>query len=268
MELRKKSNKIIARSYNKFFKVDERKETNLNMLEKTLIFPVKFYLKYNGFLGILSIHDGELFFASKKANEGPHVEYFKTIFYQEYSEKQIKALKQKMLKDKVTVLFEVIDPVNDPHIIEYNEPSIILLDMVYNTNNYAKMTYEELQDLRDDYSFKIKELVYTANNLDEFKDIYTAVTSIDYKLNDEYVEGFVIEDSNNFMVKTKTNYYHTWKCIRSKMEKALESHNFKTECNSELEELFMQFLQKKYEKTSYDIKKINIIDERKEFLRK
>ncbi len=42
-----------------------------------------------------------------------------------------------------------------------------------------------------------------ANNLDEFKDTYANINSEDYQLNNEYVEGFVIEDNNNLMVKTK-----------------------------------------------------------------
>lgn len=55
-----KNYKIVARSYNKFFKVDERKETTLDSLKENLIFPVNFYLKYNGFLGILSVYNDEL----------------------------------------------------------------------------------------------------------------------------------------------------------------------------------------------------------------
>ncbi len=130
--------KIIARSYNKFFKVNERKETNLDVLENNLIFPVRFYLKYNGFLGILSIRDGELFFASKSTNTGNYVEYFKTIFYKKYNDKQIEILKNKIIKDNITVVFEVIDPINDPHIIEYKEQNIIILDMVLDSK-YIKI---------------------------------------------------------------------------------------------------------------------------------
>jgi tRNA splicing ligase len=260
--------KIVARSYNKFFKVDERKETNLVELENNLVFPVNFYLKYNGFLGILSVVEGELFFASKSTNTGNYVEYFKTIFFKKYNDKQIEVLKNKMIQDNITIVFEVIDPINDPHIIEYKEQNIIILDMIKNTTNYSKISYNELKKFADDYNFEVKKLVYVANNLNEFKDIYLNITSLDYKLNNENVEGFVIEDSNNFMVKTKTNYYDTWKHLRSKMEGALNNHNYSSKCKSELEASFMHYLQLKYEKSDYDIKKINIIDERKEFQKK
>lgn len=260
-----KRNKIIARSYNKFFKINERKETNLDELENNLVFPVKFYLKYNGFLGILSINDGELFFATKSTNTGDYVEYFKTIFYQKYSDKQIKAFKDKMLQNNITIVFEVIDPINDPHIIEYREQNIVILDMIYNTTYYSKISYDSLKQFADDYNVEVKNLAYMANDLNEFKDIYANIIASDYQLNGEYVEGFVIEDNDNFMVKTKTNYYNTWKYIRTKMENALKNNDYTCKCKNQLEESFMQYLKAKYENIDYDIQKINIIDERKQF---
>ena len=59
-------------------------------------YPVTFYVKYNGFLGILSAVDNELFFASKSTNTGEYVEYFKTIFYQTFAEKTINKIKEKI----------------------------------------------------------------------------------------------------------------------------------------------------------------------------
>lgn len=260
-----KHNKIVARSYNKFFKINERKETNFDELENNLVFPVKFYLKYNGFLGILSINNGELFFATKSTNTGDYVEYFKTIFYQKYNDKQIKALKDKIIQDNITIVFEVIDPINDPHIIKYGKQNIVILDMIHNTTDCSKIPYDSLKQFAADYKFEVKKLIYIADNLNEFKDIYANIISTDYQLNGDYVEGFVIEDNNNFMVKTKTCYYDTWKCIRTKMENALKNHNYKCKCKNQLEESFMQYLQTKYENTDYDIQKINIIDEREQF---
>ncbi len=258
--------KIVARSYNKFFNINERKDTSLEELEKKLVYPINFYLKYNGFLGILSLNEGELFFASKSTDTGNYVEYFKDIFYKKYSEKQIAVLKAKMLQENITIVFEVIDPVNDPHIIEYKEQNIIILDMIHNTSNYSKIPYDELKRFADDYTFEMKELIYTASSLEEFKDIYANIISSDYQLNGKYIEGYVIEDNNHFMVKMKTNYYNTWKYLRTKMEYALKKHNFNSStCKNQLEEMFMRYLKVKYENKDYDIQQINIIDERNNF---
>lgn len=260
-----KSNKILARSYNKFFKINERKETELENIEKILTYPVKFYLKYNGFLGILSAKDDELFFASKTTNTGDYIEYFKKIFYKKFNDKQIEVIKNKIIKDDVTIVFEVIDNVNDPHIIEYKESDIILLDIIYNKTSYSKIPYEDLRKFTDENDIQSKELVYIANDLESFKAIYEKITSTDYKLNDEYIEGFVIEDNNNFMVKTKSFYYDKWKYLRTKMENALKNNNFKSKNKDDLEYSFMQYLKLKYENKEYDIKKVNIIKERNEF---
>lgn len=260
-----KNNKILARSYNKFFKINERKETELENIEKTLVYPVKFYLKYNGFLGILSAKDNELFFASKSTNTGDYVEYFKTIFYKKFNDKQIKAIKDKIIRDDLTIVFEVIDNVNDPHIIEYKESKIVLLDMIYNKTNYSKIPYEDLRKFTDENDIQAKELIYTVNDLESFKNIYENITSIDYKLNDEYIEGFVIEDSDNFMVKTKSFYYDKWKYLRAKMENALKNNNYKSKSRDDLECNFMKYLQSKYENKEIDIKNVNIIAERNEF---
>lgn len=260
-----KKYKILARSYNKFFKINERKETELETLENKLIYPVNFYLKYNGFLGILSIKDDELFFASKSTNQGEYVEYFKTIFYKIFNDKQIAAIKNKIISDDVSFVFEVIDNVNDPHIIEYAEAKLVLLDMIYNRTNYAKISYDNLQKFADINGIEVKKLVYTVNDWNSFKNLYEKVTLPNYKLDNEYIEGFVLEDSNSFMIKVKSAYYGKWKYLRAKMENALKNNNFNSKAKDELEYSFMQYLKLKYENKEFDFKKVNIISERKEF---
>lgn len=219
-------------------------------------------------MGILSVKDNKLFFASKSTDTGDYVKYFKSIFYNNYDDKQIEKIKEKIIQDDITIVFEVIDNVNDPHIIEYKEPKIILLDMIYNKVNYSKISYDDLQKFTIDNGIQAKELVYTANSFETFKTIYEKVTSKNYKLNDEYIEGFVIEDSDGFMAKIKTSYYNQWKYLRTKMEDAIKNNNYKSKSKDELECNFLKYLQTKYEDKDINIKSINLIDERKEFQNK
>lgn len=261
------NNRIIARSYNKFFKVDERPETRVEKLADSFSYPIDFYLKYNGFLGILSLVNGEFFFASKSTNTGNYVEYFKNILLEKYNTDQLDALKNVMVEEDVTVVFEVIDPLNDPHIIEYEESTIILLDMIRNSTMYSKLPYSRLENFAIANGFVIKRHVYTANNKDEFERLYKEVTSEDYTLDGKYVEGFVVEDDDGLMVKTKTFYYDRWKALRFKMENALKTKNFDVKCKTEFECSFMKYLQNKYENSEVDYRDLNIIDERNEFLK-
>lgn len=260
-----KKYKVVARSYNKFFKINERKETSIEELSKTFAYPLNFYLKYNGFLGILSANNDELFFASKSTNEGDYVDYFKTIFYQQFNEKQIASIKKKITKDNLSFVFEVIDPINDPHIIEYSTSKIVLLDMIYNQTEYNKLSYDELKSFSQENNIPYKELVYEALNYDGFIKYYEEITSDDYKYNDEYIEGFVIEDINNYMVKTKTMYYDKWKRLRNRMENSLRNNSYSSKSKDPFDQQFISYLKEKYENKEIDIKKINIISERKEF---
>lgn len=260
-----KNYKIVARSYNKFFKVAERKETTLDSLKENLIFPVNFYLKYNGFLWILSVYNDELFFASKSTNAGDYVEYFKNIFYKKYSNKQIEVLKDKLTKENLSAVFEVIDPFNDPHIIEYQEENLVLLDLIKNTTNFEKISYPDLQIFAQNNNISAKELAYAASNIDEFMSVYDKITAANYKYKDSYIEGFVIEDANAFMIKTKTAYYDKWKYLRNKMENALKNNKFNTKSNNELEISFLNYLKEKYQDKKIDLESINIIQERHNF---
>ena len=260
-----KNYKIVARSYNKFFKVAERKETTLDSLKENLIFPVNFYLKYNGFLGILSVYNDELFFASKSTNAGDYVEYFKNIFYKKYSNKQIEVLKDKLTKENLSAVFEVIDPFNNPHIIEYQEENLVLLDLIKNTTNFEKIFYPDLQSFAQKNNILVKEWAYTTSNIDEFMSVYDKITAANYKYKDSYIEGFVIEDANAFMVKTKTVYYDKWKYLRNKMENALKNNKFNTKSNDELEISFLNYLKEKYQGKEIDLESINIIEERHNF---
>ena len=68
------------------------------------------------------------------------------------------------------------------------------------------------------------------------------------------------------MVKTKTKYYDLWKSLRAKMENAINNNKFNTKSKDELEIKFMTYLKDKYQNQNVDVKEVNIITERKEFL--
>lgn len=256
---------IVARSYNKFFKIDERKETSLEKVKENINYPVKFYLKYNGFLGILSHFNNELFFASKSTNTGEYVEYFKNIFYKKFDDNQIEAIKRKIIDENLTFVFEVIDSSNDPHIIKYENDEIVLLDAIKNSINFEKISYDELITFSKKYDINCKKCAYIAENPDEFDKIYMEITLDDYKYDGEYIEGFVIEDMNNFMVKTKSKYYDKWKYLRSRMESALKNNDFKPKTDDITEIEFLKFLENKNKDKNTDFKSLNIINERDEF---
>lgn len=62
---------VVARSYPKFFNINERAETRFNMLQYRFKFPVTAYVKENGFLGMVSYNpETDDFFIASKSTPG------------------------------------------------------------------------------------------------------------------------------------------------------------------------------------------------------
>ena len=74
---------------------------------------------------------------------------------------------------------------------------------------------------------EVKEHACTINTWEEFFEWYNNVTAEDYMYNEEYIEGFVIEDSVGYMTKLKLHYYNFWKHMRSVAHSVLKSGNYR-----------------------------------------
>lgn len=259
------TNQIVARSYEKFFNLFEMPQTLPSTLKMKLAFPLKAYLKENGFLGMISWNpqEDDLFIASKSTDKGDFVGYIKDILYKKYN---VEKLKEYLKENQgITLIFEVIDPENDPHIIKYDESKLILLDAIYNTINFQKVSYTELSVIGQKLGFKVKELALEIPDFETFKNLYESMVLYDYKFNNEYIEGFVFEDSVGFMLKIKTGYYNEWKKLRSVATETLSRGRYmKTSAlTNSMENYFYSFCRK-----CYDTGEVftNIIDLREKYL--
>ena len=210
------NNRVMARSYQKFFNINERPETELSNLKNKLVFPVKAYLKENGFLAIVSYNPNKdnLFIASKSTTGGDYVEYIKQQL-KPYYEKTLKLLKTAYKDgDSYSLIFECIDIEKDPHIIKYDESKLVLLDGIKNELEYETLDYSTLQDFANHIGCPIKQQLYELKTWEDFRNLYYASQEEDYTYNNEYIEGFVFVDQNGFMTKLKTGYYKQWKKLR------------------------------------------------------
>ena len=268
-----KNEKIQARSYDKFFNKNEREETRINYLMQNLAYPIYYFKKYNGFLGILSMRNDELYFCSKSVDDGEYVDYFESIFYMIYNEEQINAIKDRFRKENISMVFEVIDPINDPHMIKYNKKNLILLDMIYNEIDFKKVKYEHLVAFGKRNNIEVKELAYIVNTPQEFLALNNEISVPDYKHNGEFIEGFVVEDSNGFMFKYKLYYYSIWKKLRGITYKYLKNptgtSSYTSALTTPMENYYLAFLKEKYPNGASDKERItiNIISLRDEFLK-
>ena len=214
---------VVARSYEKFFNIGERHETELSSILQNAKFPVMAYHKYNGYLGLLSydfVNDG-FFIATKSTNQGDYKDWFKQIL----TDRGILTddLKQYLKDNDVTFVFEVIDPINDPHIIEYDYQDVVLLDIIRNSFEYEKYDYYDVLKIANSFGIGSKYRMAQLNTKEELEEY---IKTFDTKYTDT-LEGAVFEDANGWMFKYKTKYYKFWKEMRKIKDQLAKGHTVK-----------------------------------------
>ena len=214
--------KIVARAYDKFFNINERPETKLDMLQYKLTFPARAYRKENGFLGIVSYLPAtdDFFITTKSTPDGDFAQWFRTLFEEQIREIDRGYLKLFLQEHDVSAVFECVDMVHDPHVIEYPDSRIYLLDLVENKIPFSKLPYDEVQNLAGTLKIRAKKLEYGFADWQEFFDWYNTVT---LDSNNDHIEGYVVEGANGYMVKVKLPYYNFWKHMRSVAHSVIRS---------------------------------------------
>ncbi len=210
------TDEIVARSYNKFFAIGERPETQMEALKEDLCFPVVSYVKENGYLGIVSgLSNGELFVASKSADDTKYARHLAEMIDERLTEEDQSELAEWLYTNNYTAVFEVIDPEFDPHIVKYHYSKLVLLDIISNEIEFKPVSDYDYYDVVCKFDFfdtreceprVFAETIENYDQLVQFLDKWNEVVGI---------EGFVLRDSNNFMFKVKLKWYKYWKHIRT-----------------------------------------------------
>lgn len=258
----KKTGEVRMRSYDKFFNLGEQKETRVENLEKSLVFPVKVAVKENGYLGIMSVVDGQVVFASKTTDSGPFAERFERIFNETISKHDSDFLKSLLKKENASAVFEVISPTEDPHIIKYEKEEVVLLDILHNKLNLEP----DYQTVSDKFKEVVKKntSIRTPNEFTIHDDDTLWDTIALYSVDNCDIEGFVVTDARGFKFKVKFDYYNFVKSLRRIMQvyrkckrDGIEFNN--RICKSRVQRMFVKFLDK------YDDGNKSIIDLYEEF---
>lgn len=217
--------KIIARSYEKFFKINEVHETELGSLRERFKFPVSAYVKENGYLAIVSYdyRNDDLFVASKSTTGGDYAKWIKEQLIEQYNYEALKYYLKTMYESGMpeSVVFERIDPVNDPHIIEESEAKLVMLDIICNKLAFEKLSYTSVVELAGLIGCPVKRKAAVFNDWESFREFYYEITAEGYQYAGNYTEGFVFEDASGFMTKCKTEYYNFWKAMRGVADSTL-----------------------------------------------
>ncbi|EGN65363.1 2,3-cyclic nucleotide 3-phosphodiesterase [Fusobacterium animalis 11_3_2] len=213
------SGEVKIRSYNKFFNFGER-HVNLGYLHKYATYPIRVFKKYNGFLGLASVIDGNIVLASKSVTSGKYKDIFQSI-WDKVEESVKELLKQTMIENNCTAVFEVVSPEYDPHIIKYDKEHLYLLDFIENkldidTHNIDLEFSENLMKKVEFSSIILtkKELI---TKLENYNELYNFLDEKAKSL--EEFEGYVLCDNSGLMFKFKLPYYMLWKERRTWLER-------------------------------------------------
>lgn len=224
----KQTGEVVARGYEKWFNIGERQETTEEVLKNKMVFPVVSYKKENGFLGIMSYNRGtdEIMYCTKSEIAGQYGEYFRKIVEQTAN---IGEIKHYLSSNNVTLTFEVIDVENDPHIIEYPKSKVVLLDIIENSWDFKKRSFEEVQRVAKTVGVESKELHKTLETVEDFERYIREIKEEGYKCDGVYIEGFVMEDARGYQVKQKCHYYTYWKYLRGDVQRWVKGRPYKVE---------------------------------------
>ena len=242
-------NVIVARAYEKFFNLGERPETQPDVLAGSLKFPVKAWVKENGYLGLVGYDpdSDDFVFASKSSLTSEFAAWLKAQFEALVTSGRLRQELRLYLKSDggKTLVFEVIEPLNDPHIIAYDKPELVLLDIVRNQVQFEAEGDKERQRIAAMLGCRTKQLAVSLKNYDEFEGWLRQVRDFDYTLKDVTIEGFVLEDAEGFKVKIKLPWYAFWRQMRTQLERLQSGKKAglpALEINGELAREFLEFL--------------------------
>ena len=240
----KDNKQIAARSYNKFFNWGEM--LNDTQIKDIMQFPVHIYRKENGFLGMISYNHekDELMFASKSSLIGDYADYVKQLFDTLVSDSNKQNIKEYLKNNNSTMVFECINFSDNSHPIKYKYEHLYLLDIIENSFAYKKIPYNELVNIAYDFGLENKKLVKTINDWDS---LMAFKKQAENDMNPSF-EGYVLEDSDGFMIKIKKKFYKYWKSKRGLLESLVKHHNhnvnknFSNEMDVKVYRLILDFL--------------------------
>ncbi len=265
--------RIVARSYEKFFNLGERPETQDGALRDNFVYPIDVWLKENGYLGIIGYdeHTKALVFASKSSLESDFAGWLKDLATETFGKNGLERLRRYLRDSCTTAVFEVIDPIHDPHIIEYDAPRLVLLDLIRRSENFERVDYDQLVRAArylslGDEPVPVKERIAQLNSWDAFDGFRDAADDPDWRYRGQPLEGFVYEDAAGFFVKQKLDYYAFWKYMRGLVQRVKKTRGTDKALGRDLSEPRVAAFHAWLIRQSDDVLSEDIISIRKRYL--
>ena len=261
---------VVARGYDKFFNLGERPETQVEYILDNFQFPVEIWHKYNGFLGITGYDDrtAKLLIGSKSRLEGEFATMFREIITEQLGAGTLERLRRALRDLGASAIFEVIDPVRDPHIVEYDRPHVVLLDVVRrhaptDGAHPDRLSHAELKQFAAHIAGSAKVAPPVKERIVTIKDrkaLESFIASYLDPTRERRIEGVIIESANGDVVKLKSPWYSRWKRARGHIHRFVECHDKQVDFDGKVEEEHQEFLAWAFARPVELLRRLSIID--------
>ena len=220
------SARVVARGYDKFFNMNEYGIAGADeaSVMARMQYPVTGYVKENGSLGLVGFNpqDEELFYASKASSQTDFALRLRERMEMEFTQTVLDKLRRWLRDNNASLALEVIEPELDPHIIHYEAPKLVLLDVIHRGDDFRRLSYDRLQVFARYFGFEVKAKAFQLPNAEALAGALRAAKS-GWKWHGKEVEGLVLEDAVGYQVKIKLPFYNHWKSMRAVRDAVLKS---------------------------------------------
>lgn len=209
---------VVMRGFEKFFNLEENRETSLPKVLESIEYPVRVERKENGFLGLVGLNasgDGLRFYSKSGVTDYSALIAQQVMAALGRVEGSYERLLAILRAHGVTLAFEIIDNESDRHIIRYEHSQAVFLHAIRNEKTFS-IDYGAERDVDALGVFARPETVAIAQNE------YALLEQIDEARHSDR-EGVVLYGANGYMVKIKSDLYLKSKSVRRILEQVLLS---------------------------------------------
>lgn len=178
----------------------------------------------NGFMAMIGYDRAtdQLLFATKSVVDPDHHEWVLKHIKGTMTRERFDALKTLVSECQITLVFEVLEPQTDPHIIENAGSKLVLLDGVRNSLQFEKLSREQLETIGVMFDFSCRVDGPAFKTKQDLAKFIVDASRNGYQHDDHgtnlEIEGLMIEDASGTMVKFKLPFYEMWRACRLAME--------------------------------------------------
>lgn len=216
-----RDSEIVGRGFNKFFVVDQEVNDNVDTSLDSLDYPVWIMKKHDGFLGVVFYdNDKNKIRVYSKGGSDTYSPLAEQVLKETGYYKKIQTYYSDKINRDSTLLFEIIDPEKDVHIVKYHHKHAYPLAIISNDENGIVLNHTDTFNSHwGSHSFQEMTIEIDENNFIAYAHNKTELIQSLKIIEQDFPtrEGVVLYGKNK-MLKIKFPFYLKAKELRGALE--------------------------------------------------